>query len=171
MLKGGGISCKNPRAAYCVATPLHLTTHICNVQLSVGRCSQSAGYMLDPQNSKKILSIIVWFLTNKPALIPAFRLGKVAGEASQGDFAVSHSFRSLIVAPYQDRTRLDRRCYHATWSLAVLWTAFPWGQPAGLASQISPEIFISFLILIQLSRENNRKWRYNLGVFYRILMK
>jgi len=27
VLRGGGISCKNPRAVYCVATPLHWTTH------------------------------------------------------------------------------------------------------------------------------------------------
>ena len=68
-----------------------------------------------------------------------FGSGESHRATALGGLAIRHGqMRSPIVllVPHQDGNKQGQRCSHSTRSLNGLWSAFPWVQPAGLASII-----------------------------------
>jgi len=49
--------------------------------------------------------------------IPAFPLGRVAGEAALGGFGIHHGqqqFQIVVLDPHQDECKQGHRCIHST---------------------------------------------------------
>ena len=75
---------------------------------------------------------------------PDFPLGRVAGATFIGQLEASHGqqqFQIVLLVPHQNGTKQGRKCNYSTQALDDIWVAFPWVQPAGLASSVFRWVF------------------------------